>query len=128
MSLKYILDIDAMPTPRPRLGKFGTYNPPNYTKYKKGLVILLKSLNIPKEDYSYVKIFFRFPYPASTPKKNRLDEAPMRYKYDIDNLLKGFFDALQDAGIVQDDRRIAGVYAEKFFTNNQKGCIEFELE
>lgn len=126
--MKYKLDIDAIPTPRPRLGKFGTYNPAHYTKYKKSLVILLKSLNIPKEDYSYVKVFFHFPYPSSTPKKNRIDEAPMRYKYDIDNLLKAFFDALQDAGIVEDDRKIAGVYAEKFFTIHQKGCIEFELE
>ena len=28
----------------------------------------------------------------------------MRYKYDVDNLIKGLFDALQQAEVVEDDR------------------------
>jgi Holliday junction resolvase RusA-like endonuclease len=52
----------------------------------------------------------------------------MRYKYDVDNLIKGLFDALQQAEVVEDDRIIAGVYAEKLFTTNEHGRIEFELE
>jgi Holliday junction resolvase RusA-like endonuclease len=52
----------------------------------------------------------------------------MRYKYDVDNLIKAIFDALQQSGIVEDDRIISGVYAEKLFTTNEQGYIEFELE
>jgi Holliday junction resolvase RusA-like endonuclease len=127
--LQYTLPIDPYPTSRPRLGKNrNTYNTSKYTKYKNNLIILLKSLHIPQQDYSYVRINFYFPYPKSTPQKDRVDGAPMRYKYDVDNLIKGLFDALQQSGVVQDDRIISGVYAEKLFTTNEQGCIEFELE
>jgi Holliday junction resolvase RusA-like endonuclease len=127
--LQYTLQIEPKPTPRPRLGRGGhTYNPPEYTKYKSNLGFLLKSLHIPKQDYSYVRINFYFSYPQSTSKKNRIDKAPMRYKYDIDNLLKAIFDAMQNVGIIEDDRMISGVYAEKLFTTADKGWIEFELE
>lgn len=128
-TLKYRLEIEPKPTPRPRLGRGGhTFNPPNYTKYKKDLGFLLNSLNIPNFDYSYIRINFYFSYPQTTPKKNRIDQAPMRYKYDIDNLLKAIFDAMQEVGIVKDDRMISGVYAEKLFTTANNGWIEFELE
>jgi Holliday junction resolvase RusA-like endonuclease len=126
--LQYTLPIDPYPTSRPRLGKHGAYNTSKYTKYKNDLILLMKSLHIPKEDYSYVRIHFYFPYPSSTPKKDRIEKAPMRYKYDVDNLIKAIFDALQQSGIVEDDRVISGVYAEKLFTTNQQGYIEFELE
>jgi hypothetical protein len=126
--LQYTLQIDPYPTSRPRLGKHGAYNTSKYTKYKNDLIILMKSLHIPKGDYSYVGLHFYFPYPSSTAKKERVDNAPMRYKYDIDNLIKAIFDALQQSGIVEDDRIISGVYAEKLFTTNEQGYIEFELE
>ena len=127
--LKYRLPIEPYPTSRPRLGKNGhTYNTSKYTKYKNDLIILLKSLHIPKEDYSYVRIHFYFPYPKATPKKERIDNSPMRYKYDVDNLIKAIFDALQQSGVVEDDRIISGVYAEKLFTTNEQGYIDFELE
>jgi Holliday junction resolvase RusA-like endonuclease len=126
--LQYTLPIDPYPTSRPRLGKGGAYNAPKYTKYKNNLIILIKSLHIPKNDYSYVRINFFFPYPKTTAKKDRIENAPMRYKYDIDNLIKAIFDALQQSGVLEDDRIISGVYAEKLFTTNQQGYIEFELE
>lgn len=127
--LQYTLPIDPYPTSRPRLGKNGnTYNTSKYTKYKSNLIILMKSLHIPKNDYSYVRIHFYFPYPKATAQKDRIQNAPMRYKYDVDNLIKAIFDALQQSGIVEDDRIISGVYAEKLFTTNEQGYIEFELE
>lgn len=128
-NLQYKLEIEPKPTPRPRLGRNGnTFNPPEYTKYKKSLGFLLKGLKIPSADYSYVRINFYFTYPQSTPKKNRINQAPMRYKYDIDNLLKAIFDAMQEVDIIKDDRMISGVYAEKLFTTENNGWIEFELE
>jgi len=126
---KYRLDIEGYSCQRPRLGKNGhTYNPTKYTRHKKDLTFLLKQLNIEPKDYEYVVIRFYFAYPPSEPKKNRIDLAPMNRKYDIDNLIKSFLDALQDAQIITDDRRISGVYAEKMFTIEPRGWIEFEFE
>lgn len=126
---KYRIDIEGYPCQRPRLGKFGnTHNSPKYHKYKKDLTYLLKALHIPKNDYDYVCLRFFYPYPKATPKKNRIDNEPMRYKYDIDNLVKTFLDALQDAEIIEDDRRISGIYAEKLFTISDNGWIDFDFE
>jgi Holliday junction resolvase RusA-like endonuclease len=126
---KYRVDIEGYPCQRPRLGKYGnTHNPSKYTRHKKDLTFLLKQLQIEKKEYEYVCMRFYFAYPASEPKKNRIDEAPMNRKYDIDNLVKSFLDALQDAEIIRDDRIICGVYAEKMFTIEPRGWIEFEFE
>ena len=127
-NLKHRLDIEGYPCQRPRLGKHGTYNPPKYSKHKKDLTLLIKLLKIKPADYKAVKLAFYFPYCSSEPKKNRIDLAPMNRKYDIDNLVKSFFDALQDSGVITDDRRICGVYAIKLFSVEKKGWIEFDLE
>lgn len=127
-NLKYKLDIEGYPCQRPRLGKNGAYNPAKYTKHKNDLIFLLKSLKIAPKDYKAVKLAFYFPYPESTPQKKRIDLEPMNRKYDIDNLIKSFFDALQQSGIITDDRRICGVYAIKLFSVEKKGWIEFEIE
>lgn len=126
---KYKVDIEGYPCQRPRLGKYGnTHNTPKYYKHKKDLAFLLKALRVPTKDYDYVCIRFYYPYPKATPKKNRIDLAPMRNKYDIDNLVKTFLDALQDSGIIEDDRTISGIYAEKLYTIQDIGWIEFDFE
>lgn len=126
---KYRIDIEGYPCQRPRLGRNGhTYNPPKYRKHKKALADLIRLCNIEKQDYEYVCMRFYYAYPESEPKKNRIDLAPMNRKYDVDNLIKSFLDALQDAEVITDDRRICGVYAEKIFTTEKKGWIEFEFE
>jgi Holliday junction resolvase RusA-like endonuclease len=128
-NFKYRVDIEGYPCQRPRLGKFGnTYNTPKYYKHKKTLAWLLKSLGIPQKDYEYVCIKFYFAYPKSTPKKKRIDLEPMRGRYDIDNLVKSFLDALQDSGVISNDRCVCGVYAEKIYTTDEKGWIEFDFE
>ena len=127
-TLKYRLDIEGYPCQRPRIGKHGAYNPPKYSKHKKDLTFLIKMLKIQPADYKAVKLTFYFPYPTSEPKKNRIDLAPMNRKYDIDNLVKSFFDALQESGVITDDRRICGLYAIKLFSVEKKGWIEFDLE
>ena len=92
------------------------------------MAFLLKALNIPQKDYEYVEIKFYFAYSKSEPKKNRIDNAPMNRKYDVDNLVKSFLDALQDAGVLKDDRCVCGIYAEKLFTTENYGWIEFDFE
>lgn len=89
---------------------------------------MLKALALEQKEYEYVCLRFYYPYPKSTPKKNRVDLSPMKGKYDIDNLIKTFFDALQDAGVILNDNCISGVYAEKIYTTEEKGWIEFDFE
>jgi Holliday junction resolvase RusA-like endonuclease len=124
----YRLDIEGYPTPRPRLSKFGAYNPAAYTKYQKELITLLQQSGIPPSDYSYVEIKFYFPYADSEPQKKRVDNAPMRKKFDIDNLSKGIMDCLTKANIIIDDRLLSGLYAEKIYTTEKKGWIIIYLE
>ena len=126
--LKHRVNIEGYPCQRPRLGKYGVHNTSKYTKHKKDLAFLLKALHIEPKEYEYVAVRFYFAYPASEPKKNRIDLAPMNRKYDVDNLVKSFLDALQDANILKDDRCICGIYAEKIFTIEKYGWIEFEFE
>lgn len=126
---KYKVDVEGYPAQRPRLGRYGnTHNTSKYTNYKKGLALLLKSLAIPSMDYEYVCIRFYYAYPKSTSKKDRQDLKPMKGKYDIDNLIKTFLDALQDSGTITNDSCVCGVYAEKIYTLKERGWIEFDFE
>lgn len=126
---KYRVEMEGYPCQRPRLGKYGnTHNTSKYHNYKKQLALSLKSLGINAHNYEYVCIRFYYAYPKSTPKKNRIDLEPMRGKYDIDNLIKTFLDALQDSGIISNDSCICGVYAEKIYTTKETGWIEFDFE
>ena len=111
-----MLDIAGMPTPRPRFnGKFA-YMPKTYNDYQKSLVALIHEIGIEKRDYCRIKMTFHFSYPKSTPKYKRLDGAPLRSKFDCDNLAKGVMDALEKAGVVDDDRQFYQVKVDKYRT------------
>ena len=117
-----------MPTPRPRASRFGVYNPKKYTDYKKSLITYLLSLNIPNKDYDYIHAKFYVPYPKSTPKKNLIDNFPLRQCFDCDNVIKGLCDSLEQANVIGDDRQISSMYIEKYRTIKPEGYIEFELQ
>jgi len=117
-----------MPTPRPRASRFGVYNPKKYTDYKKSLITYLLSLNIPNKDYDYIHAKFYVSYPKSTPKKNLIDNFPLRQCFDCDNVIKGLCDSLEQANVIGDDRQISSMYIEKYRTINPEGYIEFELQ
>jgi Holliday junction resolvase RusA-like endonuclease len=127
--LKYRIDVVGYPYQRPRLGKYGNvHNPQQYEAHKAAVAEEVRKLAIPNAPYEYLRLHFFFPYAESEPKKNRLDLAPRRGKYDVDNLVKSFMDALQMSGVINNDSCICGIYAEKVFTVEKKGWIEFELE
>ena len=126
--LRHTLLITPMPTPRPRLSKFGVYNPTEYTNYKKSLIALLKYSGIKKDDYDYLEVRFYFPYAKNTPKKNLIEGYPLRSKCDTDNLTKGLKDALEQGGFIEDDRQICGEYCAKYYTTSSAGRIELSLE
>lgn len=124
----YRIPITPMPTPRPRLGKNGAYNKPEYTAYKKNLIKWIALLKIPKQDYDYIHAKFYVPYPKSTPKKRLINNYPLRQCFDCDNVIKGLCDALEQAKILSNDTQLSGMYIQKYRTTETIGYIEFELQ
>lgn len=124
-----ILRIKPRPAPRPRLGKNGAYNPSWYTQYKKDLVILIKSLHIEKKDYNSLYVVFGLPYPKQVKggQDNKIEAAPHRiHSGDADNFMKGIKDAIQQAGIIEDDCQIFFETSCKVWTKTE-GYIQFFL-
>jgi len=124
----YRIPICPIPTPRPRLGKYGVYNEPKYKSYKQSIIQYLSLLNIPRLDYDYLHAKFYIPYPKSAPKKSLIDCCPLRSNFDCDNVIKGLMDALEQSNTIDNDRQISSLFIEKFRTTNSEGFIEFELQ
>lgn len=134
------IQIDPMPTPRPRatiMRRKGTgqqfvnvYNPAEYTKYKQNIAILLKDARLGLKSGTYSRLFvtIHLPYNKTEPKKNLIDGAPHRKKPDWDNYIKGFQDALEDAGIILNDGAISDGAVRKRYTTQPQGFISFNLQ
>lgn len=133
------ISIEPMATPRPRstvmkakaTGKqfVHVYHPKEYTDYKIQIKWLVKDAKLGLKPGNYGSLFATFfmPYPASTPKKLLIEGAPHRKKPDWDNLIKGFQDALCDAGIVLSDGALSDGAIKKRYTIEPTGRIEFTL-
>lgn len=122
----YILPIKPMATPRPRAGRFGTHNDPAYTRYKKNLITLIKWAKVSKGAYSSLNAKFYFKFPKNTAKYKLVEGFPKTTKPDIDNLVKGLQDAVEQSGIITNDSRIHKLNIEKLYTiGNER--IEFSL-
>lgn len=105
-----------------------TYYPNEYQKYKDTILLLVKSLNIPKQDYYRLNISFHIPFPKQFKggKKAKIEGLPCRAKYDLDNMCKGLMDALTQANVIEDDRQLCELNTAKVYTNTN-GYILFEL-
>ncbi|MEE9451053.1 MAG: RusA family crossover junction endodeoxyribonuclease [Ignavibacteriaceae bacterium] len=119
--------IHPIPASRPRVVKKRAYTEPKYSTYKIALTYLLKNERIPKQDYESIKVVFAIPYSKGIAKKRKIQGKAHRQKPDIDNFIKGFMDALEQSGIIQNDSQICNVHAFKLF-DCQQGYIEFELK
>jgi Holliday junction resolvase RusA-like endonuclease len=123
----YLIPITPIPTPRPQLGKFGVYNTKKYTEYKKKLIMWISLLKIPKDDYDFIHAKFYIPYAKNTAKKNLIEGAYLKQKFDCDNIIKGLLDALEQSKVIENDRCICSMFVEKFRTCKEFGRIEFKL-
>jgi len=128
VGLTYCIPVTPKPTPRPRLGKNGVYNPSTYTKYKNNLVKWISLLKIPRKDYDMIWAKFFIPYPKNTSKKKLIDKYPLKEVFDCDNVIKGLCDALEQAKVINNDRCFCSMMIEKFRTTSDVGRIEFELK
>lgn len=125
----YLLDITPQTSPRPRFLKSGiVYMPSSYMKYKRDVMFLMKLLKIPKADYSEIELIACFPYPKSTPLKNRIEGVKMRVKPDYDNTAKFLSDCLEELGILENDSQISDGIIRKRYTTRTTGYIKFTLK
>lgn len=119
-----ILTIEPQPTPRPRVKRMGgVYYPSNYLAYKQALVEQLVANHSDelfaaseRPSVAMAELTFYFTYPKSTAKKNRIDHAPCRTKGDLDNLAKGVLDAMEQSGLIANDRELARLDVAKYWT------------
>lgn len=138
----YVIQIEPMPTPRPR-SKIMTsrnkrrckpyvlvYHDKDYTDYKNQISLILKDVKLGLKPYDYSMLFVTFwiPYPASTPNKRRVDRVKHRKKPDWDNYIKGFQDGMSDAGIlIKGDGSISDGAIKKRMTTQPYGFISFNI-
>lgn len=74
-----------------------------------------------------VELTFFFRYPKSTAKKRLVDLQPCFTKADVDNLAKGVLDAMEQAGIIKNDREIVHLDVAKYWTTGDSR-IAYYLE
>jgi len=124
--MKYTIHLSPQQAPRPRAGEKHTFNADSYTRYKKDLIRHMVNLKIPAGDYRGITIVCYMPYAMNTPDKDKVEAFHLKTP-DWDNLAKPVLDALQSAGILKNDSRIAfGVFL-KCMAKSFSGRTEFTL-
>jgi len=118
--------VRPLPAPRPRVTKKGTYNPPIYTDWKKGLSLLAKTkIKKPLENELFVKIEFFYEIPKSWSKAKKENAKWHKSKPDIDNLLKSCLDSLNGIAY-KDDAQVVMIQARKQYASFTGVKIEIE--
>lgn len=122
-----------IPSPRPRVGKYGTMYAPNGKKNKKLIRDMIMNqipedvLNNPLESEVYLNTKFYLPIPENFSKTDR-EIAERGYirpivKPDFDNFIKTYMDALK--GIVWvDDAQVVKSVEEKLYSYNPRVCMK----
>ncbi len=110
----------ARPKKRPRVTRRGTYMPKDYREWKSNVADYLAAVWKPKPPLdSPVAVEIVMRSDRIEVQIIELDELWRRPKYlrgDIDNLAGGVLDAMQEAGVISDDRHVVklrAVAAEK---------------
>jgi Holliday junction resolvase RusA-like endonuclease len=121
VSLTIYADIKPMPSPRPRVCRFGTYMPKTYTAWKKEFIKLGKLCDQTSQQ-GRLSVFITCDVepPISCSKKER--EARLRDGVpagDLDNHIKSILDAMQEAGVFANDNQVVKLVAEKKYAPKQ---------
>ena len=113
---------------RPRVSKFGSYTPKktkNYETFVKEL-FFAKHGQVLLEGPLEVEIKAYFKIPKSVSKKRREEmingQITPTKKPDIDNVIKGIADALNDIAY-EDDKQIVRVIAEKYYSEKPRAEV-----
>ena len=123
----YVFNIAPMPTPRPRVSRYGVYYPKKYASYKKDLELLSKA-TVKKHFKGAIKLkctfYIQIPKSLSKVKQKALDGQYHIKLGDCDNYVKGLKDCLSDIAY-DDDCQVAVLEVSKLWDFNPR--IEFEL-
>ena len=116
--MKTVLELpwQGLPKPRPRVTKHGTYNPKDYTSWKTDIAELV-ALTVKNQHTGRVKVGMVFRRDSVTVTIEDTDNERFG-RADIDNLSGGILDALQEAGIIVNDRNVTVLTGR--FDNEEK--------
>ena len=116
------------PIPKPRMTRADTWKKRpcvvKYWAYKDELRVLLNNHNIKIGDNICIEFHVAMPKSWSKKRKNEMNGLNHTKRPDVDNLLKGFMDA-----IFEEDSHIHTVYAKKYWAKEPSivilNCQEF---
>lgn len=120
--MELTLEIDPVPAARPRVTRWSTYYPPRYERFKEEVSLLIRKYpkTLYKGPLKVETIFFK-KIPKSTSKKERevMEGTYCLLNYDLDNLNKGIWDAMNE-WIFEDDSQIVILYTEKRWSDSPR--------
>lgn len=128
INISFVYPGAPVPAMRPRHSQKGTYNPKQYTNYKKALAQAIRQ--------KFGDLAQQVPPAGSKERSRYLKERRFRLivevhrtarRGDADNFLKTVQDAIQQAGIIGDDSQLDEVYCRKYI-DKQNPRIGFALE
>lgn len=118
----YALARPPKPAPRPRVTSRGTFNPSDYTEFKKVIASASKQIGYYTEEPLGLEIIFVFKVPKSWTKKKKLGKERFAWhdiKPDLDNLEKSIKDGM--SGIVyKDDGQVSYLNTMKIYGNQDR--------
>jgi|ETNvirnome_2_130_1030620.scaffolds.fasta_scaffold06330_4 Holliday junction resolvase RusA-like endonuclease len=123
LNIEILLKGRACPRPRRSRGG-GVFMPKPYKDWKKQVVELLQNATDVRDiELCEVKMLFLFAKPKRL--KKTLGRVPRGTKPDTDNLAKGLLDALQDSGIIKDDKLVYKMTACKMWKSEEESeCMQ----
>lgn len=117
----YIFDVHPLACPRPRFTKYGRpYMPPKYVLWKKEIIRQIKDRKLPFYDKP-ISMDIEFWFYSENKAWGYHIQRP-----DIDNLIKGLLDAMQDGEMIQDDCIVHTIRATKFWSYEPKIIVKIK--
>ena len=135
--IKFTVFGEPVPQSRPRVTRYGTYDPPKCKVYKEEIAYSAKCYmrhgGASESPYDnslrlVVKIYRRIPKSFSRAKIEAAEKGDIRpgTRPDTDNYLKGVADALK--GVVwRDDSQVVDMYCGKWYSTNPRTEIEVSI-
>ena len=123
--MRLFIPIKPKPAPRPRFSRKGTYNPSDYTEYKKviTLAFMAKYGSIKSTYPISMKLDFFFKIPKSWNKQKKADACWHTSRPDADNLTKSIKDSLNGVAYV-DDSQVCMLLVRKQYATEDGILIE----
>ena len=127
MLKKMIFNIAPVPASRPRVTRWATYFPKNYTQFRKDFALILDELDVELAHgllYAKLDFFMQIPKSWSNKKKLAKEGKYADNNVDVDNLVKACLDSCEGV-FYENDKQVAMIRARKFYSVNAR--IEMEL-